>query len=419
MRARQDPIKLFSSFIQFEGDRFHTWLRDPRLQRNMQRCYEKAAVPKFLERYWALHWHKQWQQQPQSIARDHLLAYLQEACYWVAYKSKSRFSSTQYGLADCFQLAIAQFEKVLKGFNSNHGFDLKNYASATFRSLIRDYLRQRQEVDICTDWSLLRKVSQKRLAAALQTRGLNPHQIERYLLAWRAYNLIYVPDQATGTRRLAVPEPQTWNAISQHYNHERHSLSGEAKTVSPQHIEAWLTTAAKAVRSYLYPRAVSVNATGPGQDAGEFIDSLTDDERGSPITELISAEEQTQRQQQYTQLEQVLSTVVAGLPPEAQQLLTLYYGADVTQTEIAEQMGIQQYAISRKLTRIKKTLLLALSQWAQDTLHISPSPDLVNQSSAALEAWLLAQYSINGDELDPLQPVTSANPSRPGDTLPS
>ncbi len=397
MRARHNLIEVFSSFIQFEADHFRGWLSDPRLKRNMQGCYKASSAADMVEashpeKNWAIYWHRQWQDQPKGIARDHLLAYLQEACYWVAQKTSSRFKSTQYGINDCFQLAIAQFEKVLKNFDPNQGFDLKNYASTTFRSLIRDSLRQRREIDICTNWSLLRKVSQKRFICALETQGLTEAEIEPYLLAWNAYKLIYVPTQATTTRRLADPDSQTWVAIAKQFNTNRHRLSSLASTVSPKQVEMWMTTAAKAIRQYLYPGSVSVNATRPGQDSGEFIDNLTDTEQTTPITELILTEENHQRQQQQKALNDRLVAAIAELEPEAQKLLSLYYGDAITQQDIANQLGIKQYSISRKLARIKKTLLLILGQWVQETLHIPPSPDVLIHSSAALEEWLTTYY---------------------------
>ncbi|KPQ33204.1 MAG: DNA-directed RNA polymerase specialized sigma subunit [Phormidesmis priestleyi Ana] len=430
MRTRQTLIEIFSSFLQFEGDRFKSWHRDPRLQRHMERCCQASTVKLATdevqgERYWALHWHQQWSSQfqagsqpksqnqsqstslSQTIARDHLLAYLQETCYWAAYKVSARFSSTQYGLYDCFQLAIAQFEKVLTGFDAQQGFDLKNYAGATFRSFIRDHLRQRREVDICTDWSLLRKVSQKRLHLALQNQGLSDREIASYILAWQAYKLVYVPAQETGSRQLAAPDLSTWEAISAQYNRERHCLSAPANTLIAKQAETWMVAAAKAVRSYLYPSAVSMNATRPGQDAGEFIDSFTDDDQVSPLGELMAEEAYSLRQQQYTQLGDILAATVAQLEPDAQKLIALYYGDTLTQKAIADQLGIKQYAISRQLTRIKKTLLLALAQWSEKTLHIPPASDLLNHSGlnhsglnhsglnhsgAALEAWLTNYY---------------------------
>lgn len=391
MRTRQDLIEIFSSFVRFEADHFGGWLNDPKLRRSMQRRHEDTALTADQERGWAVYWHQQWQAQPQSIAREHLLAYVQEACYWVAYRASTRFTSAQYGAADCFQMAIAQLPKILKGFDANQGFDLKNYASTSFKSFIRDRLRQCQETDICTDWSLLRKVSQKRLTAALQTQGLT-REIEPILLAWSAYRLICVPTQSTGARRLSAPDAQTWAAIAQQYNAERHGLPGATQTATPKQIEAWMVTAAKAVRSYLYPGAVSINAALPGQDSGEFVDSLTDAKATSPMNALIDAEVQAQRQQQQDQLTAVLAAAVASLETDAQQLLHLYYGTDLTQKDIAAQMGIKQYSISRQLSRIRKTLLLALGEWAQEKLHIPLSPNLLKYTSAALEEWLATRY---------------------------
>ncbi|MEM6451815.1 MAG: sigma-70 family RNA polymerase sigma factor [Cyanobacteria bacterium P01_D01_bin.105] len=405
MRARSDLIEAFSSFLQFEADRASGWVNDRRLQKSMQRCCEQTVVKTEPEKYWALHWHKCWQTEQNAQgdstsgtgakrqrSQAHLLAYLQEPCYWVAYKSSTRFTSTQHGISDCFQIAIAQLEKVLKGFNSQQGFDLKNYASTTFRSFIRDYLRQRREVDICTDWSLLRKVSQKRLSAALAQQGLTEQEIAPYVLAWQIYQLIYVPTKRTGSRQLTAPDEATWQAIAQQYNRDRHSLNNTG-TVTAQTVETWLSAAAKAVRSFLYPKSVSINATRPGQDGGEFVDSLTDDEQASPMGELMAEEAHTRRAQQQVQLTDVLAGAIAQMDAENQRLLQLYYGDTLTQKDIAAQLNIKQYSISRKLSRIKKSLLQTLSQWSQETLHIAPSPDLLNQSSAALEAWLTSRYA--------------------------
>ncbi len=394
MRPRQDLIEIFSSFVQFDADRFHKWGSDPRLKRNMQHCCEQPAASS-LPRFWVLYWHKRWQAEPQSIAKAHLLAYLQEACYWVAYKAGTGFTSAQYGVADCFQIAIAHLDKILKGFNAEQGFDLKNYAIAAFSSLIRDRLRQRKEVDICTDWSLLRKVSQKRLVAALQAQGLTKAEIERHLLAWRSYRLIYTPEQAVGTSRLSAPTEAIWIAIAQQANADRASLTSpgsSSSSISAQQVEAWLITAAKAVRHYLYPGAVSINATIAGQDVGEYLDSLSDANQMSPLGEVIAEEEQTQRTAQQAQLNTVLTEAIAQLEAQSQKLLMLYYREEATQQAIAAQLSLKQYAISRALSRIKKTLIMTLAKWGQATLHITPSPDVLKHTSAALEEWLVTHY---------------------------
>lgn len=362
------------------------------------------------EKYWALHWHKcwfnHWQTEQKTLSTSgaiahppkpqfsqaHLLAYLQEPCYWVAYKTSTRFPNTQYGVSDCFQIAIAQLEKVLQGFNADRGFDLKNYASTTFRSFIRDYLRQRREVDICTDWSLLRKVSQKRLSKALERQGLTSKDIEPYVLAWQTYQLVYAPVKRANNRQLTAPDADTWQTIAQQYNRDRNSLS-QTHTVTAKTVETWLTTTAKAIRSFLYPTAVSLNATRPGQDSGEFVDGLADNEQASPMGALIAEETYMTRLQQQAQLGKVLGDAIAQLDLKNQQLLHLYYGDTLTQKDIAAQLNIKQYAISRQLSRLKKVLLQTLATWSQDTLHVAPSSDLLNQSSSALETWLTSHYS--------------------------
>lgn len=392
MRPRHDLTETFSSFVQFEADRFRRWASDPRLKRSMQQRRDQATTASAPPRFWVLYWHKQWQEQPQSIAKAHLLAYLQEACYWVAYKAGTSFTSTQYGVADCFQMAIAHLDKVLKGFNAEQGFALKSYASAAFSSLIRDRLRQRQEVDICTDWSLLRKVSQKRLVAALTEQGLGETDIERHLLVWRAYQLIYVPTQSGSSRRLSAPDAATWEAITQQANADRSSLTEPGASFSPAQIESQIAIAAKAVRSYLYPSAVSMNAIVAGQDSSEYIDSFTDADQTSPIKAMIASEEQSQRTTQQTQLSAVLKDAIAQLKPQSQKLLTLYYQKGATQREIATELGLKQYAISRALARIKKVLITTLAEWSKATLHIPPSPDVLKHTSAALEEWLVTHY---------------------------
>ena len=205
-------------------------------------------------------------------------------------------------------------------------------------------------------------------------------------------SLIYTPEQASGTRRLSAPTEAIWIAIAQQTSAERASLTAPGPPISAQQVEAWLVTAAKAVRHYLYPGAVSINATIAGQDAGEYLDSLTDASQTSPLKAVIAEEEQTQRTAQQRQLNTVLAEAIAQLDTQSQKLLTLYYREGATQQAIAAQLSLKQYAISRTLSRIKKTLIMTLAKWGQATLHITPSPNVLKHTSAALEEWLVTHY---------------------------
>jgi len=302
-------------------------------------------------------------------------------------------ASTQYTLSDCFQMAIARIDKVLKGFDPKQGFSLKSYASATFSSLIKEILRQHHEADICTDWALLRKISQKRLLESLQNVGLTSETIASYVLAWNCFKTIYIPTQATGTSKLPKPDRATWEAIAKLYNAERWSqLHSPGLECSAEILEKWINACAKAVRSYLYPTFTSSNIPKPGQDSGELLDDLPDPQE-SLLTEIITQEEEQNRQAQQTQINAVLVEALAKLEPQAQRLLQLYYGQALSQQQMANQLELKQYMVSRQLTRSRKSLLLALARWSQETMHISLTSDLLKNINAVLEEWLQRHYS--------------------------
>lgn len=391
MRPRQDTIEIFSTFLQLDAERFRGWATDPKLRRSMQSCLTRLPQPDS-ENFWALYWHKVWQTQPAGLAGMHLSAYLQEACYWSAQKTLPILANAQYTLSDCFQMAIARLDKVLKGFNPNHGFGLKSYASATFSSLIKEILRQQHEAAICTDWALLRKISQKRLVESLQNAGLTS-EIASYVLAWNCFKTIYVPTQATGTSKLPKPERTTWEAIAKLYNSDRWSqLHPPGAECSAEILEKWISACAKTVRSYLYPTFTSSNIPKPGQDFGELLDDLSDPQE-SLLTEIIAQEEEQDRHAQQAQINAVLVEAVVKLEPQAQKLLQLYYGQGLRQQQMANQLELKQYMVSRQLTRSRESLLLALARWSQETMHISLTSDLLKNINTVLEEWLQRHYN--------------------------
>jgi len=395
MLPRQDTVTIFSTFIQFDNDRFSTWATDNRLRRSIKESLLKVSSANS-ENFWALYWHQIWVEQPKSLARDHLAAYLQEVCFWSSQKTIAGFSSSQYTVSDCFQVAIAGIDKVLKGFDRERGFNLKSYASITFSNLIRELLRQKREIDICSDWSLLRKLSQKRMTEALANAGLDQDVIESHILAWNCLKTIYVPERASSTRKLPKPERDTWIAIANLYNQERQTqLNISREQASPESLEKWMLVCVKAARSYLFPNVTSINQPKPGYDSGEIVDSIVGEVDESLLTDMIVGEETQQRSQQQTDINQFLTATLQKLSQEEQELLELYYSQGLKQAEIAKQLKTQQYSISRKLSRGRKLLLKALAQWSKDTMHISLTSDVLDNISSLLEEWLASYYGNN------------------------
>lgn len=393
MRPRQGIIEVFSTFLQFDADRFSSWVTEPRLRRSIQASLARQRQTSSKEEFWVLYWYKLWQTQPESLAATHLTAYLQEVCYWAAHKTNASFSSGQYTLSDCFMMAIARQDKVLKGFNPQLGYSFKSYASVIFSSVLKDLLRQHQEIDICTNWALLRKLSQKRLVESLQNAGFNQATISRYVLAWNCFKTIYVPTHPTGSRQLPKPDAACWEAIAELYNKERLSQFPATELNSTaQTLEKWLIACAKAARSYLYPTFVSINAPKPGQEAGEFLDDLAEFRQETFLHEIIATEEQQAKHLQQERLKALLAEVVAQLDPQAQQIIQLYYGRGLTQQQIAQELEIKQYTISRRLTKSREIILTSLARWSHETLHISLTSEVLSYISTVLEEWLKVYY---------------------------
>ncbi|MDZ7962607.1 MAG: sigma-70 family RNA polymerase sigma factor [Aulosira sp. DedQUE10] len=391
MHSRQNIIEIFSTFVLFNGDAFGRWVSDPKLRRNMQNCVQQSSVQES-ETFWVIYWHRIWQMQASPIAVAHIAAYLQEVCYWVAKKMQMNVPG-QNSVADFFQTAIARIDKVIKGFNPQLSSNLKAYAEYAFSNLIKDLLRQRQEADICSDWGLLHKVSQKRLVESLQQAGYGSQIINRYVLAWSCFLEIYAPNDGTTAHKLVKPDQTTLQAIAQLYNSERLSqLSSPSPACTPETLETWLVTSAKAVRFFQYPTSVSLDMPAPGQETGDLLDSFTNNFQESVLNQIIAQEEAETIALRSTEINRILSEALIQLDTTAQVLLQTYYQQGLTQQQIAQQLGVKQYTVSRQLTKIKRTLLLALAQWSQQTLHTPVTSDVIDSMSNSLEEWLLAHY---------------------------
>lgn len=385
MKPRNHLIEIFSTFLQFDADRFHAWATDAKLRRSMLDS-QKQIPQETSDHFWALYWYKRWNSQSASIAKEHLLAYLQECCYWSSVKAANTFASIQYNLSDCFQIAIAKFDKVLNGFNLNSGYRLKSYASATFGSVIRDTLRQRHEVDICSVWGLLRKTSQKRLIESLEAEGLPKDTIAAYVVVWNLFKTFYVPTQASSTRQLPRPDEKTWSAISQAYTKQTNS------PINSQTVETWLLNCAAAIRKFLYPTVTSINAQR-GEDSFEWVDNLPASEQESLLNEIIAIEEEQTQVDRQSEMNAVLASTITQMEAQIQQILQLYYAQGLTQQQIAKRLEVKQYTVSRRLSKTKEKLLRSLAKWSEEKLHISLTPDILKTTSTVMEEWLQSYYS--------------------------
>lgn len=397
MRSRKNTTELFTTFLQLDTDKAIGWKIDGRLRRSILNSQASLSSANNSEDYWVEYWYKKWQKNPKCLAKEHLSAYLQETCYWVAYKTVKNFSSPQYTLSDCFQMTIASvdIDKVLKGFKPQMGFTLKNYGNAVFSGKLKELLRQRQEIDISTNWKLLRRLTQKRLIESLENFGMSSKMVECYTLAWKCYQTLYTPTQRNKFCKLRRPQLKTWESIAALYNSQRLTeLSSSAPECSAEVIEKWMLACAKAVRAYFYPNSISLNLPkGDSEVSRELIDYLPDSKQESPISQVLIQEEQLYRQAQRDRISAVLIAGIEELNEESRKIIQLYYSAKFNQQEIGKKLGIKQYNVSRRLTKVKKALLLKLATHCKESLHISLNPTALDYMSTLVEKWLKIKFN--------------------------
>lgn len=383
MQPRQNPIQMFATFARLTEDRFEGWVTDAKLQSSME--HHLAKTPQTSEQFWTLYWYHFWQQQSHPLGLHHLIAYLQEAGLWAAQKKQKALYNSAYSLADYFQMAMLHCDRVLHGYNPQYGSRLKDYAKVVFHSTIKNTLRQQGEVDICSDWALLRKISKKRLQKALKRQGYAPETRDRYLWAWDCYKALYA-DKSQGSQRLPPPSAQQWEAIATLYN--QHKLTGDSTPIATAQIQTYLRQCSQAIRSYLYPHVLSLNTPLSDSESSEWIDTLKDSLNETIVESLILEEEQNTHQQQRQHINKILTDAIASLLTEDRLLLELYYRQQLNQSDIARQLNSKQYTISRRLSRLRATLLKTLVQQHSEISTESLSPERLHHISTLLEEWL-------------------------------
>jgi RNA polymerase sigma factor (sigma-70 family) len=393
MQPRTQLIDLFSAFALLEGDYFRKWVLEPRLRRSMEASIANASESVKSDNVWAIYWHRQWQNQDARWAEQHLTAYLQESCYWVARTLVRRLSSTQYTTADCFQIANSEIRRVLQHFSPDRGSSLKSYASFVLTNILKDMFRQRQAADICSDWALLRKVSKKRIKDVLLNTGVVEPETAQYQFSWVCFQALYVPSETTGGQLPQVSR-QFWEEVATLYNTKRlGQLVVPGNSLTGEQLESRLYKLSRWVRTYLYPDVDSLNRSKPGQEVGEMQDDLTDPLFSQNLLDQeLEREEIEQRVNQKGQLQTILIKALEELEPELQEILRLFYQQNMSQQDLASHLQLSQPTVSRRIKKAEEKLLGTLLNWRQSQLNQFPDPNELKDISIGLREWLAMYY---------------------------
>lgn len=301
-----------------------------------------------------------------SVAEKLLAAHIQKVCWYAAkdfYEKRMQFSSLryQYPLEECLQIASLRASepiKLLKNFDFKYRrITIKSYAEKRLWGIISDKIRS-QNVEAKTksfsDDGLLRTLAKIELIEALKATNNYHIEINCYCLTLQCYKEIYQPRQINHNQ-LAPPTREQLQQITVRYNQRRQEFK-ILKSADLDDITFILKTCVQVVRTY----RSSDSFIGRIQ---EYSNNLTTD----PLNNLIETEELLSKNEEISQIRTIIAKSFVVLPDAAQKMLKLWFGLELTQSDIllviGQILGLQkQYEVSRKIKQYKKPLLKALIQ---------------------------------------------------------
>lgn len=375
MNKRVNVVQIFCTFLSFSASSQKTtcqWVVEAKLERNIQKQLQMHSeqTVEFWVRYFIEIIQGTSQNQTRTasenkqklIAEEHLSAYLQEACYWAAYKIQKQFCSIhyKYSLEDFFQignLLVSVPDKLVKNFNLEYQNSLENYAMVAIYRFIRNEIYTHDieaKREKYSDYGLLKDLSNKELKEALASQGISTNQLDLYCLARQCFDIICQPQQRHGNCKLEPPKPEDLIQVVDLYNQQINQLKLLKTSVNINKIQEMLSTCILAARNYRTKRMLLLKS-----------DNIFSDPTPTPWNTLIQIEEREQ-------IESIIENTFIDVPDVGQTMFKLWLGLNMTQTEIATALKNnypelqKQYQVARKLSKYNKDFLKSFIQkWNQ------------------------------------------------------
>ena len=321
-----------------------------------------------------------------KICNELLFNYLQPVCWQAASKINNSFKAAaninlHYPLEECFILAsVASYRptKIFRRFDFKSSSSLDAYALNALKRIIKNQIAKELKSKSLklSDNGLLRSLGKKELEKALTDYGLQLKQIELSGLAWQSFKdlfeEIYPPTSSDGSRRKNFPttplNDRQLSQIAARYNQQLRRLEIHTQPANGQEIKKILATCIEAVRVSKTRHPVSLE----DYSTGEVADLVS-----NPFEGLI----QQEKQEELTQLKNVILQEFKALDKIAQNSLILWLGLGINQQDFLPLLKLKkQYQVARQFQAYQKTILKSVVKFGwQNYLHKNLTEKEINQ----------------------------------------
>ncbi|OKH44128.1 hypothetical protein NIES2101_28840 [Calothrix sp. HK-06] len=380
------------------------WKNQPILQRNIQ-LYEQMhdefrnlcsqqdrgnGVAQFwcqvvLNQQTSLSWEPANKKQ---LAWEHLASYFEEKCYWMAKNlcwdcNLDTWEEFLF-LAKLLIYNPLKLREILVRYNPSKG----NIDSYVYEALT-NYVKSETTQNKFSHWRLLYCKSDKELREALQVFGRQEPEISQFIFARKYFKQVYLiskvknPARKSGQKWLN-PDAQDFEQSAQCYNAEKFSKSApyevlvNSTNVTGKLIQEWMQICIQALEQYpksILPKFSLEALQLTGFEVKSESIALTELTRKCISDSEFSFQEK---------INPVLSDILITLKPDAQKLLFLYYGFELSQKQLASTLNMNQSTISRCLAKSTLSLLNKM-------LEISQPQKWIDN---CVKSWLKQNYQV-------------------------
>ncbi|MFM9265358.1 hypothetical protein [Tychonema sp. BBK16] len=393
---RPNNSDVFYTYFILNTDNYHEffeWKNDRRLKRNFelykknnevfaQFCLQSNDIRNILE-FWrdlvidASPTVQQWERPDRrQLALGHVRSYLETSCYHAAKQvfstSKIRSWDDYLSSARIFIHNSDKIVKLLRSYDSSQAF-LDTYIQ---NILIKEIKNQE---DICkySPWRLVVEKSEIKLWEALERYGIPEANISRFVFGRKCFEPVYKlnkvlnPALRKSGDKWLDPDSEDFQAAAESYNAEKslssapHEVSA-GSNISGEQMQDWMKTCIDALQKYENLTVYSSEDIHQRRKKNKPQDSdgCSDDSDTEDIS-LEAEESDSELNQRFKETKYAFHQELDHLRLDQHQILLLYYGVGLNQKQIEIQLKVNQSAISRRISDIKKRLMTTLTQQSQ------------------------------------------------------
>ncbi|PNW31400.1 UNVERIFIED_CONTAM: hypothetical protein BEN50_02815 [Euhalothece sp. KZN 001] len=255
-------------------------------------------------------------------------------------------------------------------FSSDPIFFLKNFecednSNEVWYCILRGYCRKRAEGRLIdrlrtkegtrtlmrSNLGLAAKASEQQVIESLYLSGIRVPKLDQYLLIWRCFIEV---KEAEGINTNS-PKPEVFESIAERANKLRNTVGEQA--VNGNEVRAYLDKIGKAIRYYIDPPNVSLDAPISSEVEASLLDTIADEETldDSSLTAIDN-------HSALNQLTEFIFQYLEGISKQDWAILFLLEVVELKQTPVSKIVGCTQKTISKKSSQSWEKLLEAVTK---------------------------------------------------------